>query len=74
MENPKEMGTDRIVNLVAAYELYGGPAIVVDYETATTFDVVSEKGEFLTGITAPDCKPAQTRCIKGRQICRSLKL
>ena len=53
MENPKEMGTDRIVNLVAAYELYGGPAIVVDYETATTFDVVSEKGEFLTGITAP---------------------
>ena len=53
MENPKEMGTDRIVNLVAAYELYGGPAIVVDYSTATTFDVVSEKGEFLTGITAP---------------------
>ena len=51
MENPKEMGTDRIVNLVAAYELYGGPAIVVDYETATTFDVVSEKGEFLTGMT-----------------------
>ncbi len=53
MENPKEMGTDRIVNLVAAYELYGGPAIVVDYSTATTFDVVSEAGEFLTGITAP---------------------
>jgi type III pantothenate kinase len=53
MENPKEMGSDRIVNLVAAYELYGGPAIVVDYSTATTFDVVSEKGEFLTGITAP---------------------
>ncbi len=53
MENPKEMGTDRIVNLVAAYEIYGGPAIVVDYSTATTFDVVSEKGEFLTGITAP---------------------
>lgn len=53
MENPKEMGTDRIVNLVAAYEIYGGPAIVVDYSTATTYDVVSEKGEFLTGITAP---------------------
>ena len=53
MENPKEMGTDRIVNLVAAYEIYGGPAIVVDYSTATTFDVVSETGEFLTGITAP---------------------
>ena len=53
MENPKEMGTDRIVNLVAAHEIYGGPAIVVDYSTATTFDVVSETGEFLTGITAP---------------------
>ena len=53
MENPKEMGTDRIVNLVAAYELYGGPAIVVDYGTANTFDVVNEKGEFITGfITA----------------------
>ena len=53
MENPKEMGTDRIVNLVAAYEIYGGPAIVVDYSTATTFDVISAEGEFLTGITAP---------------------
>ncbi len=53
MENPKEMGTDRIVNLVAAKEIYGGPAIVVDYSTATTFDVISEKGEFLSGITAP---------------------
>lgn len=53
MENPKEMGTDRIVNLVSAYERYGGPAIVIDYSTATTFDVVSEDGEFVTGITAP---------------------
>ncbi len=53
MENPREMGTDRIVKLVAAKEIYGGPAIVVDYSTATTFDVISGKGEFLTGITAP---------------------
>lgn len=53
MENPKEMGTDRIVNLVAAHELYGGPAIVIEYGTATVFDVIDEKGEFLTGITAP---------------------
>ena len=53
MENPKEMGADRIVNLVAAKEIYGGPAIVVDYSTATVFDVVGEKGEFITGITAP---------------------
>jgi type III pantothenate kinase len=53
MENPKEMGTDRIVNLVAAYERYGGPAIVIDYSTATTYDVISEDGTFLTGITSP---------------------
>lgn len=53
MENPKEMGADRIMNLVAANELYGGPAIVIDYSTATTFDVIDENGEFLTGITAP---------------------
>ncbi len=53
MENPKEMGTDRIVNLVAAYEIYGGPAMIIDYSTATTYDVVDENGEFVTGITAP---------------------
>ena len=53
MENPKEMGAYRIVNLVATKEIYGGPAIVVDYSTATVFDVVGEKGEFVTGITAP---------------------
>ena len=53
MENPKELGADRLVNLVAAYEIYGGPALVIEYGTATTFDVVSATGEFLTGITAP---------------------
>ena len=53
MDNPKEMGSDRIVKLVAAYEIYGGPAIVIDYSTANTFDVISDKGIFLTGITAP---------------------
>lgn len=53
MENPKEMGADRIVNMVAAYELYHGPVLVIDYSTATTYDVVGEKGEFITGITAP---------------------
>lgn len=53
MENPKELGADRLVNLVAAKEIYGGPAIVIDYGTATTFDVINEQGEFVTGITAP---------------------
>jgi len=52
-ENPKEVGADRIVDSVAAYEQYGGPLIVIDYGTATTYDVISENGEFLYGITSP---------------------
>ena len=52
-DDPKTAGADRIVDLVAAKELYGVPAIVIDYGTANTFDVVNEKGEFTTGfITA----------------------
>lgn len=52
-DNPKEVGADRIVNLVAVNELYGGPAVVIDYGTANTFDVISEKGEFITGVISP---------------------
>ena len=52
-DNPKEVGSDRIVNSLAAYHLYGGPAIVVDFGTSTNFDVVSAKGEFLGGVLAP---------------------
>jgi len=52
-ENPKEVGADRIVNAVAAYEMYGGPIIVVDFGTATTFCAISEKGEYLGGCVAP---------------------
>jgi len=52
-ENPHEVGADRIVNSVAAYELYGGPIIAVDFGTATTFDCVSEKGEYLGGVICP---------------------
>ncbi|MCW2901359.1 MAG: putative transcriptional acitvator, Baf family [Streptosporangiaceae bacterium] len=53
MDNPKEVGSDRIVNALAAIHLYGGPAIVVDFGTATTFDAVSAKGEYLGGAIAP---------------------
>ncbi|MFD8984925.1 type III pantothenate kinase [Streptomyces sp. NPDC059564] len=53
MDNPKEVGADRIVNAVAAVELYGGPAIVVDFGTATTFDAVSAKGEYVGGVISP---------------------
>ena len=52
-DNPKEVGSDRIVNTLAAYHLYGGPAVVVDFGTSTNFDVVSAKGEFLGGALAP---------------------
>ena len=52
-DNPREVGADRIANSVAAYELYGGPIIVADFGTATTFDVVSEKGEYLGGTISP---------------------
>ncbi len=52
-DNPKEVGSDRIVNSLAAATIYGGPAIVVDFGTATTFDAVSGKGEYLGGAIAP---------------------
>ncbi len=52
-DNPAEVGADRIVNCAAAFEEFGGPAIVVDLGTATTFDVISKKGEFLGGAIAP---------------------
>jgi len=52
-KNPAEVGADRIVNSVAAYEKYGGPLIIVDFGTATTFDAVSKKGEYLGGAISP---------------------
>ena len=53
MDNPKEVGADRIVNAAAAQHLYGGPVIIVDLGTATTFDVVSAKGDYMGGAIAP---------------------
>ena len=53
VDNPSEVGADRIVNGVAAYHNYGGPCIVVDFGTAITFDAISAKGEYLGGAIAP---------------------
>src|SRR5215510_350317 len=53
VDNPAEVGADRIVNGVAAFHLYGGPCIVVDFGTAITFDAISAKGEYLGGVIAP---------------------
>jgi type III pantothenate kinase len=52
-DNPKEVGADRVANAVAAYDLYGGPCIVVDLGTATTFDAISADGEYLGGAITP---------------------
>ena len=52
-DNPKEVGADRIANAVGAFDLYGGPCIVVDFGTATTLDAISEKGEYLGGAIIP---------------------
>lgn len=52
-ENPREVGADRIVDIAAAYHIYGGPALVIDFGTATTYDYVNENGEFEFGVTSP---------------------
>lgn len=52
-DNPREVGADRIVNAVAAYELYGGPVIIIDFGTATTFCAVDKKGDYLGGAICP---------------------
>lgn len=53
LPNPREMGADRIVDAVAALELYGGPVMVIDFGTATTYDLILADGTFVTGITSP---------------------
>jgi len=53
VDNPSELGADRLVNAIAAFEKYGGPTIVVDFGTASTFDVVSRRGEYLGGLISP---------------------
>lgn len=53
IDSPKSLGADRLVDAVGAYNIYGGPCLVIDFGTATTFDVVSKNGEFIGGSTAP---------------------
>lgn len=54
--DPREVGSDRIVDAVAAYEIYGGPCIVVDFGTATTYDLIGPNGTFEAGVTSPGIK------------------
>ena len=60
MDNPREVGTDRVANAVAAVALVGGPCIVVDFETATTFDVIDELGRYVGGAIAPGVESSVT--------------
>ena len=59
-ENPKEVGADRLCNAVAGYHKYSGPLIIVDFGTATTFDIISGKGEYLGGVIAPGIETSAT--------------
>ncbi|MDD3185553.1 MAG: type III pantothenate kinase [Anaerostipes sp.] len=63
--NPREVGADRIVDIVAAYSIYGGPTIVIDYGTATTYDLVTEDGVFFGGATSPGIRTAANALWQG---------
>lgn len=69
VDNPKEVGADRIVNSLAAHHLYGAPCIVVDFGTSTCVDVVSGKGEFLGGAIAPGSRFRRTHWRRSRRRC-----
>lgn len=64
-ENPRELGADRIVDAVGAYDIYGGPVLVIDYGTATTYDLVLEDGSFVAGVTAPGIRLAANALWQG---------
>jgi len=69
MDNPREVGTDRIINALAASQLFGGPAIVVDFGTATTFDAVSARGEYVGGVIAPGIEiSVEALGVRGAQL------
>jgi len=63
-ENPRELGSDRIANAVAAYEIYGGPCIFIDFGTATTFGAVDAGGSFLGGCICPGIKLASEALVR----------
>ena len=71
MDNPREVGTDRILNALAAHTLYDGPKIIVDFGTATTFDVVSARGEYVGGAIAPGIEISlEALGVRGAQLRR----
>src|SRR5919204_773035 len=73
-DNPKEVGPDRIANAVAAYDLYGGPSIVVDFGTANTIDAISAKGEYLGGAIFPGIEISMDALFERAAALRSVEL
>lgn len=65
VDNSREVGADRIVNSVAAYKKYGGPCIVIDFGTATTFNVLTEDGKLIGGVIAPGIKSSLDSLVNG---------
>jgi type III pantothenate kinase len=74
MDNPREVGADRIVHSAAAYHLYGGPLIIVDMGTATTFDTVSKNGDYTGGAIAPGFQTAAEALFSRTAMLPSVKL
>ncbi|OEU94392.1 type III pantothenate kinase [Streptomyces oceani] len=69
MDNPKEVGADRVINALGAVELYGGPCVIVDFGTATTFDAVSARGEYVGGAIAPGIEiSVEALGVRGAQL------
>ena len=73
-DNPREMGADRVVNAVAAFAAYGGPVVVVDFGTATTFDAVSERGEHLGAAIAPGIEGSMNALVERTAQLRRVEL
>ncbi len=73
-DNPKDVGADRIANAVGAYDLYGGPSIVVDFGTANTVDAISEKGEYLGGAIFPGIEIAMDALFSRAAMLRRVEL
>lgn len=74
IENPKEMGPDRIVDAAAAYTIYGGPVLVLDFGTATTYDLVCEDGSLIAGVTAPGINLCASALWEGTAMLPDVKI
>lgn len=73
-DNPREVGADRIANAVATFELYGGPAIIVDFGTGNNYDIISEAGEFLGGAIAPGIEVSMDALVGRASALSSIEL